>query len=206
MVLRAGWGVLLGSGVLVAQATSPLEGLYLGLDLGQVNLRIPGRTVEMEGITFSNVRAQADNAGFKVYVGYWVTPNLGVEFAGASLGNAEATFDYAMPPAETGTGVTRVEVSNGTLCFLPALRSGRWCGFLRAGVQFWTLTYQTTFRPSGGGTQHRILETKGNSAVVGAGVEYRLQGNWHLRLEGESLKMDITDARVIALGISYRFP
>lgn len=206
MRLRGLWVALAFAGSLGAQAPASLAGLYLGLDLGHVNLRIPGRSLEMEGISFTEVQARADNAGFKAFGGVWVTPNLGVEFGAASLGHADATFAYAVPPSETGTGVTQVQVSNGTLCFLPALRAGRWCGFLRVGVQFWTLRYETTFRPSGGGTQYRLLEQRGNSAVIGAGLEYHLRGNWLLRLEGEALKMDITEARVFGLGLTYRFP
>jgi hypothetical protein len=190
---------------LVAQAPALRAGLYLGGHLASVNLRIPGRDVEMEGIQFSQVRAATDRAGVKAYGGYWITPHVGFEVGFASLGNAEATFDYAAPPAETGTGVTKVGISNTTLAFLGGLRTGRWVLFLRGGVQFWTLRYETTFRPSGGGSQFRMLDRKGNSAFGGAGAEWNLQGPWHLRLEVEALKMDITDAKVLGLGLTYRF-
>jgi opacity protein-like surface antigen len=195
----------LGTGLLCAQAVPP-AGWYLGGSLEQVNLRIPGRSMEMEGISFTQVQATADKAGFKAYGGYWITEHFGFECGLAGLGNADATFDYAVPPSETGTGVTKVSVNNSTLSFQGAQQLGQVTLFLRAGVQFWRLSYETTFRLSTGESQYRLLDKKGNSLYYGGGLEWKLRDAWHLRLEGELLKMDITDARVISLGVTYRLP
>lgn len=45
------------------------EGWYLGAELGRVKLRIPGRSMEMEGIQVTDVNASADEAGIKRYGG-----------------------------------------------------------------------------------------------------------------------------------------
>ena len=36
-------------------------------------------------------------------------------------------------------------------------------------------------------------------------MEWNIKGPWNLRLEGQSLTMDITDAKVISLGVTYSF-
>jgi hypothetical protein len=66
----------------------------------------------MEGIHFTDVNAETDQAGIKVFMGYWITPDLGFEAGVASLGEVPATFNYSLPPSETGTGNTTVSVSN----------------------------------------------------------------------------------------------
>lgn len=204
-LIRSGLWLAALAVALQAQGDPGPSGVYLGAELGRVNLRIPGRTMEMEGIQFTQVKASADNAGIKGYGGYWITPHFGFEFGFASLGNADATFNYAVPPTETGTGVTKVAVSNTTLSLQVGQQMGRWLGFVRGGMQFWHLSYETTFRLSTGGNQLRTLDKNGNSFFYGAGAEWNLKGNWNLRLEGEVLKMDITDAKVISLGLSYTF-
>ncbi len=204
MVLTTTMLALAGAG-LQAQAPGGPSGWYLGGELGRANLRIPGRSMEMEGIQFTQVNASADQAGIKFYGGYWITEHFGFEVGAASLGHAEATFDYAVPPSETGTGTTKVDISNGTLSFQGAQQAGPALLFLRGGVQFWTLSYNTIFRLSTGGTQVRTLDKNGNSFFWGGGVEWRLKGAWNVRLEGEVLKMDITDAKIISLGLSYTF-
>jgi hypothetical protein len=203
--LRLALVLTLLSGALSGQGSPGPRGWYVGGTLDSVNLRIPGRNLEMEGIQFTNVKASADKAGFNVYVGGWITPHFGVEFAAADLGKVAATFDYSLPPSETGTGTTNVGVSNAMLSFQLAQALGKGHAFVRGGVQFWSLNYETTFRLSTGATQQRLLEKRGNSFFWGAGGEWNLRGNWNLRLEGQVLKMDITDARMIGLGLSYTF-
>lgn len=206
--LRALTLVLLGLPACAAgrdPAGNPFLGWYAGFGLASVNLRIPGRSVTLEGIQFTDVNARADRAGLKGYLGYWIDPHLGFEAAVATLGHAEATFAYQIPPTESGTGATTVDVSNGSLSLLLAQRTGRWTLFARGGVQSWQLSYRTRFRLATGASQYRELTQKGNGVLWGAGAECAFRGAWHLRLEGESMKMDITDARVLSLGLTYRF-
>lgn len=200
--LKAAFVTLVG-GALGGQTPAPLTGWYLGGELGSVNLKIPGRSMEMEGIQFTNVRASADQAGFNAYGGYWITEHFGFELGLASLGNADATFDYSVLPAETGTGTTKVSIDNSTLSFQGAQPWGKALFFARAGIQFWRLSYESRFRLSTGENQLRLLDKKGNSIFYGLGMEWILKGPWSIRLEGQSLKMDITDAKVISLGVTY---
>ena len=174
-------------------------------ELGSVNVKIPDKSMEMEGIQFTGIKASADKAGFKAYGGYWITEHFGFEMGLASMGSANATFNDFVPPAETGTGTTDVSISNTTLSFQGAQQVGQVCFFLRGGVQFWHLSYDTRFRLSTGETQYRVLDKNGNSLFCGLGLEWKIKGPWHLRLEGEQLKMDITDVRIISLGLSYTF-
>lgn len=192
-----------------AQSANPFagwfDGWYAGAGMSYVNLEIPGRDVEISGIQFTDVNARTDGAGFKIFLGYWIDPHLAIELAGADLGHADATFAYHVAPAESGTGSTTVDVSTTSLSLLLAQPIGRWNLFLRGGVQAWTLSYKTQFRLAAGGSQYRELDQKGNGALWGAGVEWTLRKTWRLRLEGEAMKMDITDAKVMSLGVVYRF-
>jgi opacity protein-like surface antigen len=185
--------------------SNPFAGWYAGMGLSYANLRIPGRSVELSGIQFNDVKAKADRAGFKLYLGYWIDPHLAFEFGAATFGHADATFSYQVPPAESGTGATTVEVSNASLSLLAAQPVGRCTLFLRGGVQAWHLGYKTSFRLATGENQYRELTQKGNGILWGGGAEYALRGAWRLRLEGEVQKMDITDARSATLGLTYRF-
>lgn len=197
--------LVLAGAALCAQTQAGPSGWYVGGELGAVNIKIPGKSLEMEGIQFTNLNASADNAGFKAYGGYWITEHFGFEMGLASMGQATATFDYFQPPAETGTGTTDVSISNITLSFQGAQQVGPVFLFLRGGVQFWRLSYDTRFRLATGQTQYRVLDKNGNSLFYGLGMEWRIKGPWNLRLEGEVLKMDITDVRMISMGVSYTF-
>ena len=193
-------------GCLALQAQSPtlFAGWYTGFALGQSSLRIPGRSMEMEGIQYANVNAKGTQAGGKLYLGYWIDPHLGFETSVASLGKLNADFSYKLPPAEAGTGTTQISVSNFTLSLQAGQRLDKFLLFARGGVQAWRLAYDTRFRLSTGELQQRELTRSGNSFFWGAGAEWNFKGHWNLRLEGESLKMDITDAKVISMGLTYR--
>ena len=195
---------LAGPALLGQAAPSPV-GWYGGGALGSSKIEIPGRSLTMEGIQFTNVNASADQAGVKGYFGYWITDHFGFEMAFASLGNAEATFNYFLPPSESGTGTTKVALANTTLAFQFGQQYKDFLFFAKGGVQFWRLSYDTKFRLSTGEMQQRVLDTNGNSLYWGAGAEWIIKDRWSLRLEGEVLKMDITDAKVISLGLTYHF-
>ena len=193
----------LGCGALQAQAP-PSSSWYTGLEFCRSSLRIPGRSLDMEGIHFTDVNASGDQAGAKLYLGYWIDPHFGIEASCASLGKVNADFRYTLPPAESGSGTTQVSVSNFAVSFQAAQRLDKVLLFARGGVQAWALSYDTHFRLSTGQLQDRNLRQSGDSFFWGAGAEWNFRGPWNLRLEGEVLKMDITDARVVSLGLTYR--
>ena len=55
----------LACATLPAQVPSFLAGWYTGFELCQSELRIPGRSVDLDGIHFSNVTAEGSQAGAK---------------------------------------------------------------------------------------------------------------------------------------------
>lgn len=195
----------LGSLALPAQTPSFFSGWYSGFELSRSSLRIPGRNMDLEGIQFSSVNAKGTQAGAKLYLGYWIDPHFGFEASLASLGKVNADFSYRLPPAESGTGTSQVSVSNLTFSFQAGQRLDKFLLFARGGVQAWRLGFDTRFRLSTGELQERTLTKSGDSFFWGAGAEWNFKGPWNLRLEGESLKMDITDAKVVSLGLTYRF-
>jgi hypothetical protein len=207
LLLSTALGLAAQSTLAPAPAAAPEfpSGWYLGGGLGSVKVKIPDRNMELEGIQFTNINASADNAGFKVFGGYWITPHFGFEMGLASLGSADATFSYSLPPSETGTGTTKVQINSTSLAFQVGQVLGPTVLFLKGGVQFWSLSYETRFRLSTGESQARTLDKSGNSGYFGLGLEWAFKQPWSLRLEGETVKMDITDATMITAGLSYSF-
>ena len=56
-----------------------LGGLYFGGGVGWADISIPGRSFTMEGIDFSNITASEDNAGYRLFTGYWINKHVGIE-------------------------------------------------------------------------------------------------------------------------------
>ncbi len=180
------------------------KGWYAGFSVGYTQIRIPNENIEMEGIQFSRVNAKTDRGALKGYGGYWISPNFGFEVAFSSLGEADATFDYTVFPAEAGTGHTRVSIQNGIFAFQFAHEFKSMTLFASVGIQAWTHTYDSRFRLSTGENQYRSLSREGNSFYGGAGMEWPIRDKWHLRVEVNVYKMDIANAKMILLGTTYR--
>ncbi|HWR97782.1 MAG TPA: outer membrane beta-barrel protein [Candidatus Methanoperedens sp.] len=205
-------GLALALGILAAPAAVRSEdfrpwysGFYVGVAPGYSDVRIPGRSLRMEGIEFNDVRASEGNAGLKLYAGYWINDNIGFELSSAQFSEVNATFDYFQPPAERGTGETKVSLYGSGLTLQLGQRFGRAQVFGRGGVLFWNTSYDSNFFLANGQRQDRLLDKSGTSFTYGLGATWNITGNWNLRLEGDIVEIDITDAKMVSLGLEYRW-
>lgn len=158
----------------------------------------------MEGIDFSNITANEDNAGYRVVAGYWINKHIGFEVGAYMLGNVRASFDYYQPPAENGKGETKVTLYGNPI----GLKIGGDVGPVRIfgsiGTLLWRAEYATRFYLADGPTVSRTLRRDGTSLVYGGGASWNIRGNWHLRADYEVTKIDVADVRTLSLGLEYR--
>ncbi|HEY6000144.1 MAG TPA: outer membrane beta-barrel protein [bacterium] len=209
-VAVVGFVLALGTALAPADAhaedgRSWFEGIYIGFAPCYSDIRIPGRSLSMEGIEFDDITADEGNAGFRLYGGYWINDNVGFEVTAAELGEVNATFDYFKPPAERGTGETKVSLYGTGVTVQLGQRFGRAQVFGRGGVLFWNTSYDSNFFLPSGERQDRMLDKSGTSFTYGLGATWNFTGNWHLRLEGDVMDIDITDAKLVSLGLEYRW-
>ena len=181
-----------------------LGGIYFGGGVGWADIRIPGRSFTMEGIDFSNITANEDNAGYRLFTGYWITKYVGFEVGAYMLGSVRATFDYYDPPAESGEGETKVTLYGNPL----SLKIGGDVGpvrlFATGGTLLWRAEYDTGFYLPSGETQRRTLKKSGTSFMYGIGASWNIRGNWHLRLDAEAMEIDVADVKTVTMSIEYR--
>lgn len=177
---------------------------YLGGVGGYAAVEIPGRSMKMQGIDFTNVEANADDAGLKAFIGYHITDYVSLEWNASWLGHVTATFDYFDPPGERGTGETTVSMYSSGFSLAVGYRLRTVLLYARGGVQFWRTSYDTRFYLPDGTTQETDFNNSGNCLSYGAGALLNFAQHWSLRLEAEAQKMDLADVKVIALGLEAR--
>ena len=186
------------------QIEDVLGGLYCGGGIGWADIRIPGRSLTMEGIDFSNITANEDNAGYRLVAGYWINKHVGFEVGAYMLGNVRASFDYYQPPTESGKGETKVTLYGNPLGLKFGWDVGPVRIFASGGTLLWRAEYDTRFYLASGKTQSRTLRRDGTSLVYGVGASWNIRGNWHLRADAEMMKIDVADIRTVSLGLEYR--
>ena len=202
-------GMVLG-GIAAPQAASAdqlektLGGLYFGVGVGWADISIPGRSLTMEGIDFSNITSSEDNAGYRVDAGYWINKHVGFEVGAYMLGSVRATFDYFDPPAETGEGETKVTLYGNPLSLKIGGDVGPVRVFITAGTLLWRAEYDTRFYLPSGETQSRTVHRSGTSVIYGTGASWNVRGNWHLRADAAMMKIDVADVKTVTLGLEYR--
>jgi opacity protein-like surface antigen len=179
-------------------------GFYLGGGVGWADIRIPGRSFTMEGIDFSKITASEDNAGYRVFAGYWITGHVGFAVGAYMLGNVRASFNYFDPPAESGTGETKVTLYGNPLTLQVGGDLGPVRLFASGGTLFWRSEYDTRFYLPGGETQSRTLRRTGTSLAYGLGASWNIRGNWNLRVDAEMMKIDVADIKTVTVGLEYR--
>lgn len=215
MRLRAWFIVFMTGGMVLGGIAAPRDsrggqiedvfgGIYVGGGVGWADIRIPGRSLSMEGIDFSNITANEDNAGYRLVAGYWINQHIGFEVGAYMLGNVRASFDYFDPPGETGEGETKVTLYGNPLGLKLGWDVGPVRIFASAGTLLWRSEYDTRFYLADGKSQSRTLRRDGTSLVYGGGASWNIRGNWHLRADVEMMKIDVADIRALSLGLEYR--
>jgi hypothetical protein len=186
---------LVSIGILLA-AEASAQG-YVGGSFGQGNLS--------DGIfapLITSGRADRDTTGFKLFGGLQLHPNFGVEIAYVDLGDASYSGVFTVPGIGTFpvTG-GKVEASGFNLSGMASFPASAAVSiFGKMGVFLWDLEASDTT----GGLPF-ATSASGNDLSFGFGLDYRVNANWALRAEWESFKLEDESARLISIGIVYRF-
>jgi len=176
---------------LLSAAEASAQG-YFGGSFGQGNFS--------EGVTaplITSGAADRDTTAFKLFGGLQFHPNFGLEIAYVDLGDASYSGSFFGLPV-TGGKVEGAGFNLSGVVSFPA--SAAVSVFGKIGLFLWDLEARDTtdglpFATSAGGSDPSF----------GLGLDYRYSRNWSLRAEWESFKLDDESARLISIGIVYRF-
>lgn len=156
-----------------AQAQS--TGLYVGGSVGGSHYK---------GNSVGNAATDRSDAGAKVYGGYQLTPNFGVEAGYADLGKFDSSAGRLKANGAYLDAVGRVPIS------------GPWSAIGRVGV--------FNGKTEGLGANGHDLNAK-----VGAGVEYAIDNNLSVRGEWERYRLEPATGRantdLYSVGVKYAF-
>ncbi len=151
------------------------QGFYLGGGIGEGHASIP--SASGSGITVSS--GKSNDNGYKLYGGYQLTPNWGLEVGYDDLGNrysADATVNGA-----AGTVSGRIDnwyvAGTGTLPLGSGFSLLGKLGVVRNSVHFGSLCNGGLCTPSGSDNRTQPL--------IGVGAQYDFNRNWAARLEYE---------------------
>lgn len=181
---------LVSIGILLA-AEASAQG-YVGGSFGQGNLS--------DGIfapLITSGRADRDTTGFKLFGGLQLHPSFGVEIAYVDLGDASYSGSFFGLPV-TGGKVQASGFNLSGVASFPA--SAEVSIFGKLGLFLWDLEATDTT----GGLPF-ATSAGGSDLSFGFGLDYRVGANWALRAEWESFKLEDESARLISIGIVYRF-
>lgn len=165
---------------------------YFGGSFGQGNLS--------DGIfapLITSGTAERDTTAFKLFGGLQVHRNFGVEIAYVDLGDASYSGSFFGFPV-TGGKVEGTGFNLSGVVSFPA--SAAVSIFGRFGFFLWDLKASDTT-----GGQPFATSIDGADTSFGLGLDYSFARNWALRAEWESFKLEDESARLISIGIVYRF-
>jgi hypothetical protein len=176
---------------LLAASEASAQG-YVGGSFGQGNLS--------DGIfapLITSGRADRDTTAFKLFGGLQLHPNFGVEIAYVDLGDASYSGSFFGLPVTGG----KVEASGFNLSGVASFPASAAVSiFGKLGLFLWDLEASDTT----GGLPF-AASAGGSDLSFGFGLDYRVSANWLLRAEWESFKLEDDSARLISIGIVYRF-
>lgn len=178
------------------QATGFMNGpkLYVGGSLGS----------SQQGDTcndpFFNGECDSKDMAWKAFGGVRANPMLGAEISYNQLGKTSMNGQTGDSPATMENSLTGTSVMGmGYVPVAPNIEA-----FGKAGAMFWE---RETSQTSGSNVEH--TKADGTSPLVGAGAQYQLNQNLHLRGEWEhmfNLNADSdyeTDADLYSIGLLY---
>lgn len=184
---RTAW-VLAG---LLSAAESSAQG-YFGGSFGQGNLS--------DGVIaplITSGTADRDTTAFKLFGGLQFQRNFGLEIAYVDLGDASYSGSFFGSPVTGG----KVELTGFNLSGVASFPASAAVSiFGKLGLFFWDLKASDTT----GGLPF-ATSADGTDLSFGFGLDYSFRRNWALRAEWESFKLEEESARLLSIGIVYRF-
>ena len=182
------------------------HGFYIGADLGITSIRPADTERNEQGISF-RFSADGNDMGHGVFAGYWINDRVGLELEHRNFGAVDVTFDFEDPHDGTqGTGEASVDYSavgvSLMLGFDP-LRNVQVYG--RAGTMFWTRAIESRFDIPGEPAIEGQVDEGGAGLYIGAGIDWRFEGRWHLRLQADRTAFDDDEIDMVGLALHYDF-
>lgn len=195
------------------------KGWYLGAGYGQSKADIDeAKTNSSFGSYTGGASTTSDetDAGWKLFGGYQLTRNWGVELAYVDFG--QASTNTRATTTGVGTDVYRYEydAKGWSIVGVGTAMVGDTFGvFGKIGTFRWDLDQKCSFTGGGGGTGCTAPANRsasGTDLTYGVGLKYNLTEQTGLRLEWEQFK-DVgnasttgqADVDLISLGIQYTF-
>jgi OmpA-OmpF porin, OOP family len=180
--------VLVGS-LLATEA--PAQG-YFGASFGRGNLS--------DGVIaplITSGTADRDTTAFKLFGGAQFHRNFGLEIAYLDLGDASYSGAFFGSPVTGG----KVELTGFNLSGVASFPASAAVSiFGKLGLFLWDLKASDTT----GGLPF-ATSADGSDLSFGFGLDYSFRRNWALRVEWESFQLGDESARLLSIGIVYRF-
>jgi len=187
-------------------AWSPVKGLYLGGSFGPSYFDLQDKDQRLEGIDFQGISIDDDDIASRFYLGYWITPYLGVEIGGGQYGRVLADFAFSDPRnGRVGTGESDVEVNGSTYLLQAAYGWRNLDLFAKAGILSWSTSYDSRFDVVHEESQRRTLENSGTSLTYGVGASVLFAEGWSVRADADFMNIDEADVQTYTLGLQYDF-
>lgn len=204
---------LFGASAAQAQATAQeTTGWYAGGNVGRSRATIDDARITSglrgEGLATTGIEDRDGDNGYKLFGGYQVTPNLGLEFGYFDLGRFGYTARTA--PAGSLTGDMRVKGWNADLVgTLPLV--GKLSAIGRVGAT--SVRAEDQFSATGAARvpyANASPSQRSNGIKYGAGLMYDFTERVAMRLEGERYRLkDAVGNRghvdLVSVGLVYRF-
>jgi len=179
-------------GGLVAASEASAQGLYIGGSLGKSDI---DDSITSGLITSGPVDGK--DTGFKIFGGYQINQNFGVEVGYVDLGKVSYS-GFSGVDLVTGGKVEPSGLNFSAVGTLP-LNPG-FALFGKVGLFDWKAKASdvTAGAPFS-------AKASGSDISFGFGVSYDLAKNVSARVEWERFKMDVSDANLLSVGIASRF-
>lgn len=215
----------LGLTVLATPAVQA-EGFYIGLGVGQskADMMSAGEleseivtTLVDDGFGPATASARIDDTGtgWKLYGGWQLHKNFGVELGYADLGKAGAQVSGTFDGGEGGATYAANASSEATSWSLTALGNlpltDKFSVFAKLGFHRWDVDVNVAATASAAGPVTTLAETfsdTGTDLTYGLGAKYNITKEWAVRAEWERFKIkgDIdTDVDLASISMQFGF-
>ena len=184
---------------------------YAGANIGQARAKIDDARITSQllagGLATTSITDQDSKTGFKLFGGYQLNKRLALEAGYFDLGQ----FGYSAVTVPAGTLSGNIKLNGWNLDLVGLLPiNERFSAFGRLGVNY--AQAKDTFTATGGVNPPANSSPSHNSThyKMGLGLQYDLNPDLGLRLEGERYRVDdavgnLGDINMLSLGVVYRF-
>lgn len=194
--------LVLGSGAAFAENS----GWYAGLGVGQSSVDVSGGEIDAdaaaEGLTTTTSSVDDNDTAWKVFGGYRLMENFGIEAAYMDYGTI--TADSTMTAPVAGVINTDMDTTAWIVDVVGILPVGNGFElFGKLGVAMWDIDASSS-GAVGGSVLNTSVDDDGNDFHFGVGASYALTDNLGIRAEWERINGD-DDLDAWTLGAQFNF-